>query len=338
MPTFTRLNSPQQPERSLRIEKNGRGPFHLIRQKWNPLNYKLASNEEQAMAALEGWAYPTDYLFLEHVPGGADHAYVVSSDGKRWGCGGGSQGGSRIARGHGSHRKANCFSQNTSGIVYGVNGVCHQIANRILWAARGIHTVHRAKGYVWSASIYGSYGSDGPGWAARKLACQINNWPRPRWPPWFSAAPNEVDLPASVIDEFASNDDDAGEEVFDENDVAYQSKLRSLHDDPELSKRALAGAELELLLNYRSDHGLTSAQIVDLQNLQVDLREAHQHLVTGLHSGQLSREKFVLQLTSAMREAFQQFEKRLGEELYLKVFDLPPDHAPAIINPSAVEE
>ena len=55
------------------------------------------------MARLEGWARPTDYLFLEHVPGGADHTYVVSSGGERFKCGGGTDGGRVVASGNGSH-------------------------------------------------------------------------------------------------------------------------------------------------------------------------------------------------------------------------------------------
>ena len=44
------------------------------------------------------------------------------------------------------------------GIVYGVNGVCHQIANRILYPSAQI--VSHARGYWLSVSIFGTYGTN----------------------------------------------------------------------------------------------------------------------------------------------------------------------------------
>ncbi len=52
------------------------------------------------------------------------------------------------------------------GIVYGVNGVCHQIASRFLYP--GTQIVSHARGYWLSASIFGAYGTNVPptGWMA----------------------------------------------------------------------------------------------------------------------------------------------------------------------------
>ncbi len=60
------------------------------------------------------------------------HTYVRSSCGASWGCWGGSTGGVRVCNGTGSSKEADCISQRGAGILYGVNGVCHQTANRIL--------------------------------------------------------------------------------------------------------------------------------------------------------------------------------------------------------------
>lgn len=73
------------------------------------------------------------------------HTYVTSSCGASWGCWGGNTGGSSVCYGTGSSILADCIAEpNTGvgylarglgGVVYGVNGVCHHMANRIISAA-----------------------------------------------------------------------------------------------------------------------------------------------------------------------------------------------------------
>lgn len=59
--------------------------------------------------------------------------------------------------------------------VYGVDGVCHQLANQVLYstglAGPGPMTVHRARGYMVSNFIYGTYGLQHAAWAAKIAAC-----------------------------------------------------------------------------------------------------------------------------------------------------------------------
>lgn len=58
---------------------------------------------------------------------------------------------------------------------YGINGVCHQLSNRILFATAvgGADplTVSDAHGYPVSRFVYGTYGSDTDRWTARKTRC-----------------------------------------------------------------------------------------------------------------------------------------------------------------------
>ncbi len=76
-----------------------------------------------------------------------DHTYVASSADDRWDCKGRSRGGRIICRGSGDLGLARCLacSDGQAGLTYGVTGVCHQIANRILYPAS--IRVDRAKGY-----------------------------------------------------------------------------------------------------------------------------------------------------------------------------------------------
>lgn len=59
--------------------------------------------------------------------------------------------------------------------VYGVDGVCHQLANQVLYAtgsgAASPLTVKGARGYTASTFIYGTYGLQHTAWAAKIASC-----------------------------------------------------------------------------------------------------------------------------------------------------------------------
>jgi hypothetical protein len=76
-----------------------------------------------------------------------DHTYVTSSEQHVWPCAGRSDGGRMICTRSGSAWLASCLAgaHSTAGIVYGVTGWCHQMANRILRPA-GVD-VSAARGY-----------------------------------------------------------------------------------------------------------------------------------------------------------------------------------------------
>lgn len=71
----------------------------------------------------------------EKTPWG-DHTYVKSDQGHAWGCSGGATGGAPIANCTGNVKYADCLGQSDgmAGVIWGVTGMCHQMANRILLA------------------------------------------------------------------------------------------------------------------------------------------------------------------------------------------------------------
>ncbi len=105
---------------------------------------------------------------------GADHTYVTSGDGRTWPCWGRNKGGNVVCHGTGSADAADCLSQEKShaGLLYGITGVCHQTANRILYPAKCL--VSAARGYWASSAIYGTYGLDQEGWQQRQMNCRAN--------------------------------------------------------------------------------------------------------------------------------------------------------------------
>lgn len=97
--------------------------------------------------------------------------------------------------------------------TYGVDGVCHQLANQVLYAT-GINgarplTVANANGYSVSSAIYGAYGLQHAAWRNKIAACVAATAPgpqarrpaRPRQPPDPGANMSAI-IPANAPDEF----------------------------------------------------------------------------------------------------------------------------------------
>ena len=118
------------------------------------------------MSILTGYAISTGVLRTDHTYVKSDNPPFV------WSCWGRGSGGKRICRGSGNSSVANCISQSNShaGIIYGVTGVCHQTANRILYPARV--TVSKARGYWASSLAYGTYGTTFPEFLVRLATCK----------------------------------------------------------------------------------------------------------------------------------------------------------------------
>jgi hypothetical protein len=117
---------------------------------------------------LNGFALPAQ------VWPAADHTYVTSSHGHAWGCYGRSAGGILICSGLGNTDVADCLAQPNceAGINYGINGLCHQMSNRILLPAQQF--VSQAAYYRYSFSLFGAYGATRPG--GRRYSPTQNPW------------------------------------------------------------------------------------------------------------------------------------------------------------------
>jgi len=59
--------------------------------------------------------------------------------------------------------------------TYGIDGVCHQLANQVLWATKGPVagplTVSNARGYHISSFFFGTYGNQSVAWKAKQQSC-----------------------------------------------------------------------------------------------------------------------------------------------------------------------
>lgn len=59
--------------------------------------------------------------------------------------------------------------------IYGIDGVCHQLANQVLYATKGSQTapltVRSARGYFASTYLYSTYGRDQQAWVSKVASC-----------------------------------------------------------------------------------------------------------------------------------------------------------------------
>jgi hypothetical protein len=203
---------------------------------------------------LEGWAIP---VAKEGPLVHADHTYVVSSDGKKWGCWGRNEGGRKICEGQGDSKKANCLSQpgGTALIVYAVTGVCHQTANRILRPTR--KTVSQAQAYAASWALYGAYGGTNraldPAWKAHEAICGIWEW-----------KPDPLYLPQ----------DSKRDHHFEALHAAYSKMAKALHDKEATGSEAVEEVrklELEAVVRCRIEGGLPPKKLKSIASSRADM-------------------------------------------------------------------
>jgi len=203
---------------------------------------------------LEGWAIPVE---KEGPFAHADHTYVKSSDGKKWGCWGRDEGGRKICEGKGSSKKANCLS-NPEGkalIVYAVTGVCHQTANRILRPSR--KTVSKAQAYAASWALYGAYGGTNkmisPEWKTHEVACGI-----------WDIRPDPVHL----------SEDPERDHHFEDLHIAYSKMAKAVSENrasvPEAADE-LRKMELEAVVQTRIKSGLTPNKLISIASSRADM-------------------------------------------------------------------
>jgi hypothetical protein len=235
-------------------------------------------------ATLQGWVIP-----LVGVPYG-EHTYVTSSCGLVWGCWGGASGGSSLSSGLGSSIIADCLAQpnGLAGIRYGLTGVCHQIANRILHPA-GI-SVAGTQMYMLSAMTYGRYGRFS--WPELSV-CYAGGTILALGAP--AAAPSRRN-PSSTIGVYNSPVS---------NTVATEG--------PNVAEFL---ALVEATLAYRVDQ----PTLAKLAAIQANLQHTQAEIASWLDAGEIKPEQYLELLNTLLRSAMEQSRILLGDERFYAVF------------------
>ena len=224
-------------------------------------------------------------------------------------------GGNQICAGKGQSWKANCLSKpyGKAMIVYGITGVCHQTANRILRPSR--KTVSDAKAYAASWALYGAYGGSSriidPIWITQKVKCRV-----------LSLKPDPVYL------------DGETENYFESIDAAHSnmaSEIRKNRASEEELMNDLAEVELRALIDSRLDHSIVDTKIKSIVNSRVELiSEIDSELksVIDLDSFSSAADK-----TNKMLNNFlDSVSNVLSPEEYKSIFDVEPGTEIFVVN------
>jgi hypothetical protein len=242
---------------------------------------------------------------------GGDHTYAKSNCGLRWGCFGRDTGGTEIVRGMGSSTIADCLSQPQShaGIFYGITGVCHQAANRILDPA-GIKVIG-CGGYATSVLAYGEYGIGR--WLGR-LQCYVN--------PQILTAGGQICRRIRNL----SSSLDINHSVVS-NYVFAQGAQRG---GEVLDFSAIAEATL--------GHPLEERARAQLQVIQAELRGAQFELIRRLQCGEITPDQYLGNFNNVLRSAMEKCRDLLGDKLFRDIFGEAGLHPEGLVDKNAFTE
>lgn len=267
------------------------------------------------MAILRGHSMPVTIPGLEAT---LDHTYVTCAGGRAWCCWGRSTGGAVLQTGEGSSVEAECIARPRSeaGIVYGVTGLCHQTANRILYPA-GV-TVSDAVGYRITEFFFGTYGSIAFEWVLRRKGCagetgEIDGCGPPERPERVPPDEAEMLLLRGIDEEYESR----GGEKRDE-------------PDPEL---------LAAVFELRTRHvlGAPLARVERLQRIQFEFVSGKAALDRRLRGREISGRDFAKAANELCNESLSYCREAMAAHDYVALFQMEPGARIAVIRPDICE-
>jgi hypothetical protein len=176
------------------------------------------------------------------------------------------------------------------GLIYAVNGVCHHMAARILWACDNTPILWPPSVYV-SALVWGFYG---------------NNWEISK--PFFEK------MRTSVYQQSLRNVQDEVE-MHDLTDLMRQS--------------AQAAVALEEQPELRGARAQAVPAAADVSSEMVRFRQFKAGLDRQLLKGTVSRKEYAEQLNKRFRATMVEMKDRLSPEDYQSVFGLSPEEPEA---------
>jgi hypothetical protein len=266
------------------------------------------------MSTLCAWKSPVSVLFLGKW---LDHTYVTCNDPpKTWNCWGGNQGGELIGCIESSSSIAECLSKpfdpifltDTAEIIYGVTGVCHQTANRILYPNL---TVEGAGGYSLSWALFNTYGQCHP------------------WPPWFAQ------LIASGIRWYYKHRDCGVDALvindqIDDKAKLYSREIISLHSSwdkldasSETEKlKIVFDKEQELTMNYF--FGNDSEFIPEVIKIRLASIEEKAEWDKQLLSADITHVNHAKEVNDICGNLARQISDVVGIDEFKKIFDFSP--------------
>ncbi len=260
-----------------------------------------------------------------------EHTYVTSDDGYVWHCLGQSIGGRVLRFGSGSSAVADCVSHPRApaalpfimpvyaGLRYGRDGVCHQMANRILRSAN--IDVSGARLYRQGLNAYGLYGRSA--------------WPQ--WPQCLSSSTVASTGPGGGSGLSGGSDDMAQTRIKERLDALYQrvqaegSELSADYGDPRLRQ-----AEFNVMIDEMLGADYDPQKRSRLLEIQASLGARQSYLDAALDNGLIAGDAYLARLREALDDTAKAYAAVLGHKDYVTLFGAAPDEASSLIDPSVL--
>ncbi len=286
-----------------------------------------------------------------------EHTYVVVTDSNkeiigRYPCNGRNKGGRTLGASSGAahHKKTDIIDKEgrvlrftyrkknykvkfptEAGVLYSANGVCHTMANRILYESR--KTVHEAGGYNLSHALYGTYGLEMlfPAVAAIAEKCHIM---KPY--PGLTKAINKglVAMWKEILREAGLSKLAAHTKagtLSEQIAELYQHNLEQLDRDPE----SLHDTAFELLIKHRLGAGVdnnTVKQLLDLRRQLSRIKEDETAVTDA------SPEAIARQANQMANDFARACHKILDDQTYERLFGGAPNQDMEVVEPEKVKE
>jgi hypothetical protein len=247
------------------------------------------------------------------------------------------------------------FPWSTAQLIYGITGVCHQTANRILfWTGL---TVDHARGFWLSCLLYGYYGIDfwywfwrwaAPVGAIAGLASleMRNSMDEPKKDVIKLGRQEKMDvirigraLPEK-LETRATNEDRTRKKE-------YLRKVTKHHEDNWKSdgKRQdvnyiddILGGEIELTIEYRLGKPLPSNDMKKVRNHYRDFLDVKKDMEDKFNKGELAPKKYADEINKISGKVFRNWHDVLGHERCKKICGVePPKDAFVIVQPELME-
>lgn len=188
-----------------------------------------------------------------------------------------------------------------------MDGVCHQAANRILYAAgNGALNVAAARGYALSLTLYGTYGLGTTVPWPRLSHCATLHAGAER----LTGAPN----------------------VSDDKSAQFTKSIRDIHSRPNADGLTVARQELEALARAQLGQDYDQRKIDAVADLQRVWRQKQRHFTERLKRGELSPEGYRHALRQIVSEMAAQCEQVLGDKDFERLFGVPAKDAADLLS------
>jgi hypothetical protein len=257
--------------------------------------------------------------------GQLDHAYVSSDDGYRWGCFGRDYGGENLRTAGGDSAYADCLSRPLdpyfrptpvyAGLRYGITGVCHQAANRLLKHA-GI-SVEGIRGYGASRAIYGRYGRGG--WSEEGECSRIHSD--------VGVTPPPASIGGSPMSSSKSAD------ISRYLDELREKKFEALATAENAEDLFEAREDLEDLFSTRLGKSYDPNKRALVSDLHHSLQIRRIALTAAMLGGKITTEQYFEEFNKEISGTFAKCEGILGKADFDKLFDTSAGEASGLIDP-----